>query len=180
MTDNYSQSIDVEVSQKARQLQWAGIGMILASMGFVLISAFYSWYFMFGFALLFVGGGVCVHFYNKTSKEYTYDFSTSKLRIVKKDVVNRQSVYVDLMWNDVESFEIMNDVYDEKSDLMCASKAYEQGVWQIVFWLSNEKKRLLFAPDDYLVALIKENLKGSMCAERKTTDKTPMPEIEQK
>ena len=138
MTDHYSQTIDVEVSQKMRQLQWAGITMILASLGFILISAFYSWYFMFGFAALLVGGAVCIHFYNKTAKEYTYEFSPSRLKVIEKDVVNRQRVYLDLLWKDVCGFEIMNDV------------------WQIVFQVGNEKKRLLFAPDDYLVLLIKE------------------------
>ena len=156
MTDHYSQTIDVEVSQKMRQLQWVGITMILASLGFILISAFYSWYFMFGFAALLVGGAVCIHFYNKTAKEYTYEFSPSRLKVIEKDVVNRQRVYLDLLWKDVCGFEIMNDVYDEKSDLLCASKAYESGVWQIVFKVENEKKRLLFTPDDYLVLLIKE------------------------
>lgn len=130
--------------------------MILASLGFILISAFYSWYFMFGFAALLATGAVCIHFYNKTAKEYTYEFSPSRLKIIEKDVVNRQRVYLDLLWKDVCSFEIMNDVYEEKSDLLCASKAYESGVWQIVFNVENEKKRLLFAPDDYLVLLIKE------------------------
>ncbi len=130
--------------------------MILASLGFILISAFYSWYFMFGFAALLVGGAVCIHFYNKTAKEYTYEFSPSRLRVVEKDVVNRQRVYLDLLWKDVLGFEIMGDIYDEKTDLLCASKAYESGVWQIVFNVENEKKRLLFAPDDYLVCLIKE------------------------
>lgn len=130
--------------------------MILASLGFILISAFYSWYFMFGFAALLVGGAVCIHFYNKTAKEYTYEFSPSRLKVIEKDVVNRQRVYLDLLWKDVCDFEIMNDVYDEKSDLLCASKAYESGVWQIVFRVENKKKRLLFVPDDYLVLLIKE------------------------
>lgn len=156
MTDHYTQTIDVEVSQKMHKLQWAGITMILASLGFILISAFYSWYFMFGFAALLVGGAVCIHFYNKTAKEYTYEFSPSRLRVVEKDVVNRQRVYLDLLWKDVLGFEIMGDIYDEKTDLLCASKAYESGVWQIVFNVESEKKRLLFAPDDYLVCLIKE------------------------
>ena len=156
MTDHYSQTIDVEVSQKMRQLQWAGITIILASLGCILVSAFYSWYFMFGFAALLVGGAVCIHFYNKTAKEYTYEFSPSRLKVIEKDVVNRQRVYLDLLWKDVCGFEIMNDVYDAKLDLLCASKAYESGVWQIVFKVDNEKKRLLFAPDDYLVLLIKE------------------------
>ena len=156
MVDNYSQSVEVDVTHHAKRLQWTGIFLVLFSLGFVVTSIFYSWYFMFGFAALLVGGAVCIHFYNKTAKEYTYEFSPSRLKVIEKDVVNRQRVYLDLLRKDVCGFEIMNDVYDEKSDLLCASKAYESGVWQIVFQVGNEKKRLLFAPDDYLVLLIKE------------------------
>ena len=96
MTDQYVQSIDVEVGKAAKYMQWAGIALILASLGFILLSAFYSWWFAFGFVALMAVGGVFLHFYNKTAKEYTYEFSRSRLRIIAKDVVNRQRVYLDL------------------------------------------------------------------------------------
>ncbi len=156
MTEQYVQSIDVEVSQSAKSMQWTGIALILASMGFVLLSAFYNWWFMVGFVAVLAAGGVLLHFYNKTPKEYAYEFSPSRLRIISKDVVNRQRVYLDLLFKDVVGFEIMQDVYDEKRDLLCASKAYENGVWQIRFKLENDNKRLLFAPDEYMIALINE------------------------
>lgn len=156
MTDNYSQSVEVEVSTSAKTMQWVGICLALASLGFVLLSAFYNWWLMFGFAALAIAGGVLIHFYNKTAKEYAYDFSQSRLRIVAKDVVNRQRVYVELLWNDAQNFEVMTDIFDPKRDLLCASKAYERGVWQIEFKLGAQSKRLLFAPDDYMIALIKE------------------------
>lgn len=69
MTDNYSQSVDVEVSTSAKTMQWVGICLALASFGFVLLSAFYNWWLMFGFAALAIAGGVLIHFYNKTAKE---------------------------------------------------------------------------------------------------------------
>ena len=47
MTDQYVQSIDVEVGKAAKYMQWAGIVLILASLGFILLSAFYSWWFTF-------------------------------------------------------------------------------------------------------------------------------------
>lgn len=93
----------------------------IASLGFILLSAFYSWWFTFGFVALMTAGGVLLHFYNKTAKEYTYEFSRSRLRIIAKDVVNRQRVYLDLLWKDVKSFEIMTGAYDEKRDLLCAN-----------------------------------------------------------
>lgn len=158
MTDQYIQSIDVEVRKKSKSMQWAGIGCILASLGFVLLSAFYSWWFMFGFALLAGCGGILLHFYNKTVKEYSYEFSKTRLRIISKDVVNRQRVYLDLLFKDAKRFEIMTDMYNEKSDLLCADNAFDRGVWQIVFEVDNQTRRLLFAPDEYMVALIDETI----------------------
>lgn len=58
MTDQYVQSIDVEVGKAAKYMQWAGIALILASLGFILLSAFYSWWFVFGFVALMAAGGV--------------------------------------------------------------------------------------------------------------------------
>lgn len=159
MTDHYVQSIDVEVGKAAKYMQWAGIVLILASLGFILLSAFYSWWFTFGFVALMTAGGVLLHFYNKTAKEYTYEFSRSRLRIIAKDVVNRQRVYLDLLWKDVKSFEIMTGAYDEKRDLLCANKSYDVGVCQIVFRADNQTRRLLFVPDEYMSALVKETLK---------------------
>ena len=104
-------------------------------------------------------GGVLLHFYNKTAKEYTYEFSRSRLRIIAKDVVNRQRVYLDLLWKDVKSFDIMTGAYDEKRDLLCANKSYDVGVCQIVFRADNQTRRLLFMPDEYMSALVKETLK---------------------
>ncbi len=156
MSDTYVQSIDVEVSKNAKSMQWAGICLVLASFGFVFLSAFYSWWFMFAFGAIFASGGVCLHFYNKTAKEYTYEFSKSRLRVVAKDVVNRQRIYLDLMWNDAQSFEIMQDTYDKKTDLLCASKAYEDGIWQIKFTADGIDRSLLFKPDEYMIALIKQ------------------------
>ena len=191
MTDHYSQTIDVEVSQKMRQLQWAGITMILASLGFILISAFYSWYFMIAFGVFFAAGIVCIHIYNQTAKEYIYEVSPTRLVIVKKDVVNKQSVVLSLLFKDVTSFGIMDDMYHDKvegEDVICCNsqvdvidysktfdilfcnKAYDMGVYQIVFMPEDTgiSQKVLFAPDEYMVALINEHIKS---AKAKTEEK---------
>lgn len=63
------------------------------------------------------------------------------------------------MWKDVKSFEIMTGAYDVKRDLLCANKSYDVGVCQIVFRAGNQTRRLLFMPDEYMSALVKETLK---------------------
>lgn len=191
MVDNYSQSVEVDVTHHAKRLQWTGIFLVLFSLGFVVTSIFYSWYFMIAFGVFFVAGIVCIHIYNQTAKEYIYEVSPTRLVIVKKDVVNKQSVVLSLLFKDVTSFGIMDDMYHDKvegEDVICCNskvdvidysktfdilfcnKAYDMGVYQIVFMPEDTgiSQKVLFAPDEYMVALINEHIKS---AKAKTEEK---------
>lgn len=155
MVEQYSQTLDVEVESKSKQKQWIGIALVLFSLGFLMLSIFYSWWFMFAFAVVFAVGCAFIYLYNKTAKEYTYEFNPKRLTIASKDVVNRQKRVLTLLVKDICEFSIMNDMVDGK-DFVCCGKTYEAGVWQISFLLDGKMRRLLFAPDEYMVALIKE------------------------
>lgn len=159
MVEQYSQELEVEVKPQAKHKQLAGIFSVLFSMGFLVLSIFYSWWFMFGFAVIFAIGIVFIHSYNKTAREYTYELNRSSLTIVYKDVVNRQKRLLTLQLKDVESFEIMQDTYLEGSDILCCGNAYDNGVWQLVFSIDGKARRLLFAPDEYMCILLDEILK---------------------
>lgn len=158
MVEQYSQTLEVEVGQKSKQKQWIGIALVLFSLGFLMLSIFYSWWFMFGFASIFVVGCIFIYSYNKTAKEYTYEFNPTRLTIACKDVVNRQKRILTLLLKDVQEFSVMSDIADD-DDLACCNKAYDMGVWQIIFMLDGKKRRLLFAPDEYMIALINEAIK---------------------
>lgn len=158
MVEQYVQELDVQVSAKHKRMQWAGIFLVLFSLGFLMLAIFLSWFFLIGFALIFAVGIEFIHIYNNVKKEYVYEFNPKRLTIVGKDVVNRQKRLLTLLFKDVESFEIMQDEYDEKCDLLYCQNAYDKGVWQIVFTLDGVKRRLLFAPDEYMVALIRETM----------------------
>lgn len=164
MVDNYSQSVEIEVSSRAKRLQMAGIALVLFSLGFVLVSVFYNWFFMFGFAVFCAAGIVCMHFYNKTAKEYIYEVNPNRLVIVKKDVMNKQTRVLSLLLKDVTDFCIMNDIcndIDDGGDFLFCNKAYDMGVYQIVFKTDGgDSKRVLFVPDEYMIALIQENLQN--------------------
>lgn len=184
MVDNYSQSVEVDVSHHAKRLQWTGMFLVLFSLGFVVTSIFYSWYFMIAFGVFFAGGIVCIHVYNQTAKEFIYEVGPTRLVIVKKDVVNKQSVMLSLLFKDVTSFGIMDDLFHEKvegEDIVCCNslvdvidysktfdilfcnKACDMGVYQIVFLPEDTGigQKVLFAPDEYMVALINENIKSA-------------------
>lgn len=68
MVQQYSCTVDAEVKKSKKALQWAGIFAILFSLGFVIFSIFFSWYFMIAFAFFFVGGVVNLHFYNNVKR----------------------------------------------------------------------------------------------------------------
>lgn len=68
MVAQYSCSVDVEVPKNKKIMQWAGIFAILFSLGFIMLSVFYSWYFMIAFAFFFAGGVVNLHFYNDVKR----------------------------------------------------------------------------------------------------------------
>ncbi len=184
MVDNYSQSVEIDVTHHAKRLQWAGMFLVLFSLGFVVTSIFYNWLFMIGFAVFFVAGIVFIHIYNQTAKEYIYEVSPTRLVIVKKDVVNKQTVVLSLLFKDVTSFGIMTDVYHDKVegedavsrneqndvidysktfDILLCNRAYDIGVYQIVFMPEDTgiSQKVLFAPDEYMVALINENIKNA-------------------
>lgn len=158
MVEQYSQTLDVEVGQKSKQKQWIGIVLVLFSLGFLMLSIFYSWWFMFGFACIFIVGCIFIYSYNKTAKEYTYEFNPTRLTIASKDVVNRQRRILTLLIKDICDFSLMSDIVNE-GDIVCCDKTYDMGVWQICFMLDGKKRRLLFAPDEYMIALIKEAIK---------------------
>lgn len=163
MTQNYCQAVEVEVSSKSRRMQWTGIFGILFALGFVMVSIFYSWFFMIAFAVAFVFGALNLHFYNKTAKEYMYEFTDTRINFVKKDIVNRQYRVLSLLLKDIVDFSLMQDMYDEENNTnhMYCSKAYDRGVYQIVFDFDGTRQIALFAPDDYMIALINEALKES-------------------
>ncbi|MDE6302521.1 MAG: hypothetical protein K2M36_02910 [Clostridia bacterium] len=158
MTESYSQSVEVEVSSKTKAMQWIGIAAILFSLGFLMITIFYRWYFVFPFIAILVVGCVYLHFYNTSAKEYTYEFSPKCLVVAKKDLLNKQRRMLVLIFSDVTEFCIMEGLADD-NDVTACGATHEQGVYQLVYRDGENMRRLLFAPDDYMTALIAETIK---------------------
>lgn len=156
MVEQYSQTIDVDVTKKSKLMQLAGIALVLASLGFLMVSIFFSWWFMFAFAALFTLGCIAIHLYNKVAKEFTYELNRTCLCVVAKDVVNRQKRILTLYLKDMRGFGVMSSMYDGKQDILCCNNCYNMGVYEIRFDFDGTDKRLLFAPDDYMIALLNE------------------------
>ena len=157
MNEQYSQTVEVSVPKGAKAKQWVGIGCILAALGFVMLSVFHSLLWLIAVALFAVAAVINIHFYNDTAREYSYDVSAQRIVIVKKDVVNRQRRLIAIPFENITSFGVMQSMLDE-DDIMAANAAYDDGVYELIFRDNDKLKRLLFAPDSYMIEIIKERV----------------------
>lgn len=157
MTEQYSQTVEVTVTSKTKAMQWIGIGSVLFSLGFLMLAIFYVWYFVFGFIAILAVGIVYIHLYNTSPKEFIYDISPVRLVIAKKDLMGKTVRKLSLMLEDVKSLELMQGIADD-DDVIACDRTYDKGVYQLVYGEDGNVKRLLFAPDDYMLALLKEAL----------------------
>ncbi len=157
MTEQYTQTVEVTVSSKTKGMQWAGIVAVLLALGFLMLAIFLVWYFVFGMLALLAIGIVYIHFYNISAQEYAYDFSTVRLIVVKKDLMGKQKRILCLVYEDIIDFGIMEGLAEDE-DIIACNAAHEAGVYQIVYRNADKTRRLLFAPDDYLLALLKQRI----------------------
>lgn len=166
MTEQYTQTVEVSVPPRVKARQWIGIFAVLFSLGFLMLTIFLKWYFVFGFLVIFAAGAVYLHLYNTAAKEYTYDFSTQRLVITKKDLLGKQSRILCLIYEDVQSFGIMEGIADDEDTAAC-NAVNEMGVYQMIYGEDGKIRRLLFEPDDYMIALLTqvfENIRNRRAA----------------
>jgi len=169
MTEQYSQTVEVAVTSKTKAMQWIGIAAVLFSLGFLMLTIFLKWYFVFVFIVILAIGIVYLHFYNKTAKEFIYDYSPVRLVIAKKDLMGKTSRILSLLFDDAISCEIMDGAADD-DDVMACGAVHERGIYQIVYSEGEKTRRLLFAPDDYMLALLKEALGDKFLNTQNTGD----------
>ncbi len=170
MCEQYNQTVEITPDNGSKTKQILSVSAILLSLGFVMLSVFVSWFFMFGFGAFFIIGMIYLQLYNSLAKEYTYSFSYERLVIAKKNVVNRQSRILCVLFEDVVSFDLMQGMCDD-SDIVACQTANEAGVRELLYREDGKIRRLIFEPDDYMVALIREKLEESAAANAKTAQK---------
>jgi len=159
LAENYSQSVDVSVPSRVKSMQWIGIFAVLISLGFLMLAIFLSPYFVIAIVLFLAIGILNIRFYNTQPKEFTYEITPARLTIAKKDLVGRQKRVLQLMLADISSFELMEGLAVDE-DFVFYDTGKSEGVYQIIFENEGKSLRLLFAPDDYMTLLIRENLKN--------------------
>lgn len=157
MTDNYTQTIEVNMKSETRRKQILAFILILLALALFAVAAVVSWFIVIAAVAVGIAGGVYLHLFNNSAKEYIYDFSPVRLVISKKDAVNRTRRLVTLAFADVAAFGIMQDMAD-KQDVCAVNDIGEKGVYQISYKENGNIRKLYFQPDDYMLALLEEKL----------------------
>lgn len=166
MTDNYEQNVEIDLPKGARYKQFGGLLLILLSLGFIMLGVFFSYYFFIGAGILLVAGVAVTHVYNKTVLKYTYSYNNERIVFITTSVIGRTEKNISVLWEDVDEYGDFLDLVEARDFIMCANPR-EYGIKALTFHLENgEMHRILFAPDDYMKALIDENYKYNIGAKR--------------
>ncbi len=161
MNQNYTQTVEIDVDKQSKTKQYVGIALVLVSFGFVFLSIFVNWFCMIGFGLSFALGMASIQLYNSVAKEFVYDFSSARFVVTKKTVINRYKRVLVLLHNDVENLRLMQNLLDDACIIAC-NKTHAAGVYELIFKEGEHLRRLLFEPDEYMLALMLQTY-GDKC-----------------
>ena len=159
MTEQYVQTVDVDTSLRTKLLFIVGLAVLLVSLVFIIVAVLVNYWFFVGFGSLFVLGFVLVQMFESAASQYIYGVSTKRIVIYKKNNAHNGKRIANVTFDNVKRFEEFCDIVEDK-DIVACKNTSESGVYALVFNDEQEKtvKRILFSPDEYLIAFIKENL----------------------
>ena len=158
MTDLYVQNIENPLSKSARKKQIAGVLFTLLGIGLIIVATAVSYYAFIGVGILLALGTYLTVSYNKTIKSYEYGCNTNRLIFSVTTVIARTERKIEILLDDVVEYGDFDDLTVESDCIMCPN-TNEVGVKALVFNLDGKKERVLFLPDDYMNAFLKETLK---------------------
>jgi hypothetical protein len=157
MNDNYIQTVEISIKPKDRKKQIAGMTLCLLAMGFILLSAFYSLYFLIGLFLLLALGITLLQLFASCAKQYEYNYNTKRFIVSKTNNVNRKYRMLEIAREDISGFGLFKDIIEE-SDICVCDNPRADGVYFFKFKLKDAETRLLFTPDEYMLALITKEM----------------------
>lgn len=158
MTDLYVQNIENPLSKFARKKQIAGVLFTLLGIGLIIVATAVSYYAFIGVGILLALGTYLTVSYNKTIKSYEYGCNTIRLIFSVTTVIARTERKIEILLDDVVDYGDFDDLMVESDYIMCPN-TNEVGVKALVFNLDGKRERVLFLPDDYMNAFLKETLK---------------------
>ena len=162
MTEQYTQTIETAVSRSDKIKLISGIAIMMLSLIFLVVAVLKNHLFFIGFAILLAIGFVFVEMFESAPSGYTYSLSSKSIIISKTNNAHRTKR---IAWIKIENIVRIEQFCDFKSkdDIVACEVIGDYEVYQIVFHDAEngaQYKRILFKPDGYMIAMLKELLNG--------------------
>ncbi len=155
MTEHYVQTQDVKQSAKDRAKLIGGILLMLASLAFLIVAVLVNYWYFVGFGALIIAGLVLVQFYESLAAKFFYATSEKRIVISKKNNAGNGKRLASVEYANVIRVERFSDIVT-KDDLIACDNTGDRDVFALCYKENEVNKRILFKPDDYLIALLKE------------------------
>ena len=157
MTDLYTQTTENPLSKTARKKQMGGALAVILGVCSIGLAIGISYYFFIltGVLLLF---GICLTInFNKTIKSFEYGCNDVRLIFSITTVISRTERKLEILLDDVVEYDDFQDLTTDSDFVMCPN-VNENGVKALIFKIGDKTERVLFKPDEYLNAFLKETL----------------------
>lgn len=158
MTNLYVQNIDNNLPKGTRAKQFGGVLLTVLGLGLIIVATAVSYYVFIAVALFIGAGALVTTNYNKTIKSFGYGCNTKRIIFSVTTVIARTERKIEVLFDDVVEYGTFADILCQNDYVMCPD-TNKVGVKVLVFNLNEKLERVLFEPDDYLNAFLKESLK---------------------
>ena len=155
MSANYVQSVEVKLPEGARFAQIFGIVLQLLGLGLIAVAVLYSPYAAIAVVALFLAGGAMTWRFYSAARKFDYSASDIRLAVIKTNLVGQSKIIADIRYDMMIAFELFRDAASA-GDIVATGALSDPGVYAATCRGDAGEFRVLFAPDEYLVSLIKD------------------------
>ena len=157
MTDFYTQTIENPLPSRARRKQILSAISALLGLFSIGLALGVSYYFFILTAALFALSACLTISFNNTIA--TFEYGCNKVRLVFSftTVISRTKRKIEILLDDIVEYDNFQDLTNSTDFVMCPN-VNENGVKALQFKVEGKMARVLFKPDEYLNAFLKETL----------------------
>ncbi|MDD4840002.1 MAG: hypothetical protein PHE93_04960 [Clostridia bacterium] len=154
---NYKQILTLKIGKRQRALQIASIALQVLSLGFIVIGIMINFYYYIGFLLMYGVGILVYQLYYMTAREYEYALTENQLIFVKKDIRLHAKTILTINFSEIQSMKTFSDIV-KSGEIVVLDDVGRADAKEISYQNGREIGYVLFAPDEYMVALIEDRL----------------------
>lgn len=155
----YTQSVKVKISTGGKIMLYAGVILQIASLALLIVGIFVNQYVLFAFIGVLGIGVLLSQLYYAQTIEYNYHYADDRLIFTKKDVRLRAKALMTVKFDRILSYGEFTDFVQNTDKVYLADVASPDNKVLRFTLPDGSEHRIIFTPDDYLNALIREFVK---------------------